>query len=128
VTAGAGFGGFFVLLERVPDGSGIWSIVGARTGSLVLVLLALTIRRRAVLAPPPVRWQVLAAGLGDTTANVLYLLAVQRGLLSLVAVLTSLYPASTLLLARAVLGERVGPVQRAGLGVAGVAVGLVALG
>lgn len=126
--AGAGFGAFFVLLDRVPPDSGLWPLVGARSGSLALVGLALLVRGRALVPPRAVGGQILAAGIGDSLANVLYLLAAQRGLLSLVAVLTSLYPASTVLLARVVLGERLGPVQRTGLGAAVVAVALVALG
>jgi drug/metabolite transporter (DMT)-like permease len=58
---------------------------------------------------------VLGAGLFDAGANALFLAAARTGLLSLVAVLSALYPASTILLARVVLGERIGPMQRLGL-------------
>ena len=69
---------------------------------------------------------ILLAGVLDMAANVLYLLAVQRGLLSLVAVIVSLYPASTLLLARQILGERLTAVQVTGVGLALGAVALIA--
>jgi drug/metabolite transporter (DMT)-like permease len=68
-----------------------------------------------------------ASGIIDMGANVLYVLAARRGLLSVVAVLTSLYPAATVVLARYVLQERVGPVQLVGFAVAAIAVTLIAL-
>ena len=66
-------------------------------------------------------------GVLDAAANVLFLTALDHGLMSVVAVLTALYPAGTVLLARFVLGEHLSAVQRAGLGVAGVAAVLIAL-
>jgi drug/metabolite transporter (DMT)-like permease len=68
------------------------------------------------------------AGLLDMTANALYVLAVRGGLLSLVAVLASLYPVSTVVLARLVLGERLGRLQLAGLVLAAAGVALLAAG
>jgi drug/metabolite transporter (DMT)-like permease len=69
---------------------------------------------------------VVGAGLLDVTANALYLLAVREGLLSLVAVLSSLYPAATVVLARVVLHERLKPAQLAGLGLGLAGVTLIA--
>jgi drug/metabolite transporter (DMT)-like permease len=68
----------------------------------------------------------VGAGLLDVTANGLYLLAVREGLLSVVAVLSSLYPAATVVLARAVLGERLRPAQLAGLGLGLAGVTMIA--
>ena len=65
------------------------------------------------------------AGLLDMVANVSYLLAVRHGLLSLVAVLTSLYPATTVMLAMSLLGERIVRIQRVGLALALVSVALI---
>jgi drug/metabolite transporter (DMT)-like permease len=67
-------------------------------------------------------------GLLDASANALFLVATQHGMLTLVAVLGALYPASTLLLARAVLGERLAGWQRVGVAVALTAVVLVSAG
>jgi drug/metabolite transporter (DMT)-like permease len=71
---------------------------------------------------------IAGSGLLDLTANFLYLVASRRGLLSLVAVLTSMYPASTVLLARVVLGERLTFIQMVGLGVAMSGIVLIAVG
>ena len=68
----------------------------------------------------------LGCGVLDAAANVLYVLALSHGLLSIVSVLTALYPASTVLLARYLLGERMSPIQRAGLAFAGCAALLIA--
>ena len=126
--AGLGFGLFFIGLERTNDGTGLWPLVPARgAAALGFILLALATRTSARLPAGLGRWIVLAAAC-DTAANALYLLAVRRGLLAIVAVVTSLYPASTLLLARVVLGERLARVQRVGLAGAAMAVVLISLG
>ncbi|WP_244360292.1 DMT family transporter [Microbispora triticiradicis] len=126
LVSGAGFGGFFVLLKLAPADSGAWPLLGARLASITLVaLLALATRRGLRPAPGSLRVTVVA-GVLDMAANVLYLFAAQRGMLTLVAVLVSLYPASTLLLARYVLGERLSPVQITGVGFALGAIALIA--
>ncbi len=126
LIAGAGFGFFFVALARTSGDTGMWPLVGARVASvsLLAVVLAVTGRRPSVV--PEARVTVLAAGVFDTTANALYLAAASRGLLSLVAVIAALYPASTVVLARVVLGERVERWQLGGFALAALAVGLVA--
>ncbi|MET8001953.1 DMT family transporter [Nonomuraea glycinis] len=127
LAAGAGFGGFFILLDLAPDGAGLWPLVGARLSSIsVVVALALATRRalRPSTGSLPV---ILAAGVLDMVANVLYLLAKEQGMLSLVVVLVSLYPASTLLLARQVLGERLHAIQVTGVACALGAVALIAV-
>jgi uncharacterized membrane protein len=95
--------------------------VAARaTAVLLLAAAALPALRRGV--PRSVAGPAAMAGLIDAVANILALLALQQGLLSLVAAITSLYPASTLLLARLVLREKLRRVQVFGLVVAAVAV------
>lgn len=69
----------------------------------------------------------MGCGLLDAAANVFYLLALGHGLLYVVSVLTALYPAGTVLLARYVLGERLCGVQRGGLAVAALATVLIAV-
>lgn len=130
LAAGTAFGLFFVFLDAAGAAAGadigLWPIAAAQAGAIVLgaVLLALT-RTAPRLAPTELRWAVVA-GVLDMTANALYLLAVQQGLLSIVAPLAALYPASTVLLARLVDREPIGRIQLAGLGLAAVALVLVA--
>ena len=126
VVAGLGFGFFFVCLARTSGDSGLWPLVGARVASITLLVAALGVIRRPVRLPGEVRGITVLAGVGDTTANALYLAAATRGLLSLVAVIAALYPASTVVLARLVLGERVERWQVGGFVLAAVAVTLVA--
>ena len=120
--AGIGFGVVFILLSEASSGSGMWPIFIARCTSVpVLAAIAAVVGvspriARADLGP------VAGTGLLDVGANALVLLAVRRGLVSLVAPVASLYPAATVLLARVVLHERIGR-QRAG----GLALGVVGL-
>ncbi|MEQ4719167.1 DMT family transporter [Nonomuraea sp. B19D2] len=127
LAAGAGFGGFFILLAMAPHEAGLWPLVGARLSSVTAVALLAVATRRALKPGPGSLHIIVAAGVLDMAANVLYLLAQQDGLLSLVAVLVSLYPASTLLLARRVLGERLHGIQVAGVACALGAVALIAV-
>ncbi|MFD1935925.1 MULTISPECIES: EamA family transporter [Nonomuraea] len=127
LAAGAGFGGFFVLLAQAPDESGLWPLVGARLASVTMVVLVAVVTRRSLRPGEGALGIIAVAGLLDMAANVLFLLAQQHGMLSLVAVLVSLYPASTLVLARYVLGERLHAVQVAGVAFALGAVALIAV-
>lgn len=127
LAAGAGFGGFFVLLSQAPDESGLWPLVGARLASVTMVVLVAVATRRSLRPGEGALGIIAVAGLLDMAANVLFLLAQQHGMLSLVAVLVSLYPASTLVLARYVLGERLHAVQVAGVAFALGAVALIAV-
>lgn len=127
LAAGAGFGGFFILLAMAPSEAGLWPLVGARLSSVTAVAVTALLARRTLRPGPGSLHIIVAAGVLDMAANVLYLLAQRQGLLSLVAVLVSLYPASTLLLARQVLGERLRAVQVAGVACALGAVALIAV-
>ena len=126
--AGLAFGLFFICLDKAPDSAGIWPLIGARASSILLVgVVALAARVDLVTARGHMP-TIALAGLLDVGANIFYLLATQRGLLSLTAVLTSMYPGATVLLARVILKERLARVQLGGLAVAGVAVVLIGLG
>jgi drug/metabolite transporter (DMT)-like permease len=114
--AGLAFGSFFVIISHTGDGSGVWPMVAARAASVVVVgALALAGRVPAAIPRGGPQRATAAAGTLDMTANVLYLLAVREGLLSVVSVLSSLYPASTVVLAWVILRERFAPLQRVGL-------------
>jgi drug/metabolite transporter (DMT)-like permease len=126
VAAGLAFGLFFVAIDSAGDGVGIWPLVAARTASVSLFAGLGAARVTASGLPRGAAGAAVGCGLLDASANVFYVLALDHGLLSVVSVLTALYPAGTVLLARYVLGERLSTVQRAGLGVAAVAAVLIA--
>ncbi|HEY4453968.1 MAG TPA: DMT family transporter [Pseudonocardiaceae bacterium] len=125
VASGAAFGVFFILLDQVGRDSGMWPLLVSRTTSTVLMLVAALFTKQ--LRPPtgvPLRL-ALTAGLLDVVANAAFLYALRAGMLSIVSVLTSLYPASTVLLARLILGERTGWTQRIGLVLAAAAIVMI---
>ena len=126
VVAAFGFGGFFILLHEASTQDVLWAVAVQRaTGFLVLALLVLV--RRPPLA---MRWRDLPTlalvGSLDQLANVLYGFASTLGLVSLSAVLASLYPMVTVILARVVLDERISRVQTSGVALALTGVALVA--
>jgi drug/metabolite transporter (DMT)-like permease len=127
VIAGLGFGFFFVLLDGAGDGVGIWPLVGARIASVSLFALLGAARLTGAAPPRAAASAAIGAGVLDAAANAFYVLALSQGLLSIVAVLTALYPAGTVVLARYVLCERMTRTQQAGLAFAGLAAGLIAL-
>jgi drug/metabolite transporter (DMT)-like permease len=129
VAAGIAFGLVFVLLAETGDDAGFWPLVGGRAASITL-LVAVALATRQSLSPGgrSALGPMAAAGVLDLTANALYLLAARRGLLAVVAVLSSLYPASTVLLARLVLKERLLRLQVGGLGLAVAGIALIAGG
>jgi len=127
VLAGLAFGGFFVALSRTHASAGLWPLLSARVVSVALLGGMSLLTGRSLRPAPGSRRLIMVAGAGDMAANILYLLAVRRGLVSLVAVIVALYPAATVLLAQVVLGERLRRVQVIGLGLAATAAVLLAL-
>ena len=129
VVAGIGFGAVFVLLADTGPDAGFWPLLTGRLTSIVLLSTGAILGRRSLR---PARLAdlstVAVAGVFDISANALYLLAARSGLLSLVAVLASLYPASTVVLARFVLHERLHRAQVVGLSLAAAGVVLIAAG
>jgi drug/metabolite transporter (DMT)-like permease len=154
-VAGVCFGVFFILLREAGRHGGLWALVASRAAGLVVVIAVGTagwmlMRRRAPGAPRrspgaprrspggylsrllpadrPALVIAVMAGVLDSLANVLYVFATRAGMLSLAAVLTSLYPAITVLLARVVYSERLRMVQRFGVLLALLGVALVTVG
>jgi len=127
-AAGTGFGLFFVFLDAAGDDAGVWPLVATRCSSLVLVAAIALSLRRPVKPPPGTTKLMVVAGVLDVAANVFYLISTRFGLLSLVAVLTSMYPAVTVLMARIFLNERMVAKQLVGLALAGAAILLIVLG
>ncbi len=135
MLAGVGFGFYFVGLKMASPAGVIWAMATARIGSLgacSLLLLGLRLRRgkagaeRVRLGRRAVGW-ALGTALLDTSGNLLFVAATRSGRLDVAAVLASLYPASTILLAALALGEW--PTRRQALGMvtAAVAVALIAM-
>lgn len=123
--AGFGFGSFLVFMKQATQHATYWPLAAALAVSLVVAGLILVIQRGSLptLDVLPV---ALAAGVLDTFGNFFFILAAQRGRLDVAAVLSSLYPAFTVLLARVVLKERITRLQTAGMTAALIAVPLIA--
>ncbi|MGH2808898.1 MAG: EamA family transporter [Actinomycetota bacterium] len=128
VGAGLSFGAFFILVERAGDDAAIWPLIGMRGASITLVAIVALVLRRSIRPPAGTIVPIGASGVLDIAANVLYLLATRSGLLTLVAVLTSMYPAVTVLLARFLLNERFVRTQLLGLGLAAASIVLIVIG
>lgn len=129
MVAGAGFGFYFVALRFASSAGPIWSMASARVGSLTTcTLLLLFFSRRAGKAhiTRTVVFWALSTALFDTAGNLAFVAATRLGRLDIAAVLASLYPASTILLAAGVLRERPTMRQLAGMAIALLAVVLVA--
>ncbi len=125
--AGAAIALQLICLDQAPSGSGVAPLLIGRTVSSAVVLMAAFALRRGLGPERPDTTISAGAGALDSLANFAFLLAVREGDLSIVAVITALYPAGTVLLARGVLGERIGRAQLGGLGIAAVAVCLLAV-
>ena len=134
-VSGVLIGIFLILVDRAPDDSGLLPLVFNRITYLVVlwaILLVLFIVGRMRQSPPgpsirPAIWLIVAAGLADSVANTLLLIGFRIGELSIVAVLTALYPAGTIALAAIVLKERIAPVQWVGLVLALAAAAMLAV-
>lgn len=114
VGAGLGFGFFFTFLAQVPDGSGAVPLVVVRTVSLSILVVAVAVSRPTFPEP---RWigASIVVGMLDMTANALFLWSSRDGDLAVIGALVNLFPATTVLLAVFVLGERLSRAQAAGL-------------
>jgi drug/metabolite transporter (DMT)-like permease len=126
LVAALGFGTFFVGVARASDTADVtWVILISRSCSLVLITAAAFALRPELPRDAASLWPLAAVGVLDLGANGLYAVATTEGLLSIVAVLASLYPAVTVVLARLVLAERLTRTQ--GLGVLATLFGVVAI-
>ncbi|WP_233489503.1 EamA family transporter [Blastococcus sp. TF02-9] len=128
LLAGAMFGLFFVLLDRTSADAGLTPLVTARLASVSLVVVLALAGRQSLRVTRSALPLVAVSGVGDMTANALFLLATQAdGQLAITGVLASLYPVSTVVLAQVVLRERLVGAQVAGLLAAATAVVLITL-
>ncbi len=127
LVAGIGFGLFYILVDQASDIAVYWPLVCARASSITLFMIFSKTRGHAAAPAPRLLLLVALAGVGDTGGNAFFALATRAGRLDIAAVLSSLYPAVTVLLAWMVLRERVTRPQLLGVLVALLALGLIAL-
>lgn len=154
LLSGSCFGILFIMLDWADPQDAPWPLVGARLATTIPVGLYLFARSRrssvdrargrsgrmpftasksesdidrSTLMAPATMVMIALSGTMDTLANGLFIFAADRGELATVSVLVSLYPLSTILMARFVLNERMTPIQYAGLGLALAGTGLMAL-
>jgi drug/metabolite transporter (DMT)-like permease len=125
--AGVCFALYFITLNRAGPGSGLWPVLVAQLVSLVIVVGIGAATRELRLPPAGARWPATLTGTVGVAGTTLFFIASHKGLLAVTAVITALYPGGTILLARALLGERLTWVRLVGLGLAGASVALIAV-
>lgn len=126
LLAGLGFGGFFVLIAQVERGTILVPMAVTRVVEFGLAACLFLIRRHS-LPPQPIRALPFVTGVLDAGGNVFYLLAIQYIRLDVAAVVSSMYPGTTVLLARAIQHERTSRLQGLGIVVCLAAVALIAI-
>jgi drug/metabolite transporter (DMT)-like permease len=127
VLAGLSFGGFFITLDQISESAVFWPLVAGRVAACAVMFAVVMLRRQQLrLYQSPLRLLTLA-GVLDVSGNLFFLLAVQTGRLDVTAVLGSLYPAVTAILARLILREDMTRHQVIGVGAALLAIVLITL-
>lgn len=130
LIAGCGFGCFFILISRVSAGATFWPLAVARLVSVLFLLCYIYIRQRQsqqAASRFTISPLVVLAGVLDALGNAFFVLAAHAGRLDIAAVLSSLYPAATVLLAALILRERVTRIQAVGIVLALIAVPLISV-
>ena len=127
LLAGCSFGCFFILISRVNHAETFWPLAVARFTSVLFLLIVVRIRQQPTLPRLSVAPLVLLAGILDAFGNVFFVLATHTGRLDVAAVLASLYPAATVMLAAFLLRERVTRIQAIGILLALVAVPMISV-
>ena len=115
LASGVAIGLFYLALARTTPAAGLSPLLAARAASALLFGVAAVGGRASLALPRTIALWAIGGGALDMAANALYLIAARQGPLSVVVTLASLYPASTVVLASACLGERLSRVQRAGI-------------
>ena len=128
LIAGACFALLLIGLDRAGSGSGLWPAAAAEVAELGVAVTAAAVTKNLRLPRGRPGWLSVFTGVTGAAGTVCYFYAAHNGLLAVVAVLTSLYPASTIVLARITLGERLTGLRLAGLVLAGGCVALIAAG
>ena len=128
LVAGAGFAGLFIGLNRAGSSRDFWPLVVAQLAALAAVSAVGAAARHLHLPSARTCWLAAVTGVTGATGIICYFIATHAGLLAVTAVIASLYPAGTIVLARVLLGERLTPIRIAGLCLAAGWVALIAAG
>ena len=115
LLAGLGIGGFFILIGQVSARAVFWPLTCARIVSLLFMVVFMRVRGEALLPKKQGFPLILLAGALDVAGNVFFVLAAHAGRLDVATILSSLYPAMTVLLAALILRERVSRLQATGI-------------
>ncbi len=128
ILAGVGFGFFFIALPKASVHSYLWPMAISRFGStfVTLGMLLFSKTKGGVRLSAAAFWLALGAGLFDLAGNLFYVVAANTGRLDIAAIVASLYPGGTVILARLILKERVSRVQEIGILAALAAVAMIA--
>jgi len=127
LIAGLAFGAFFIVIDGTSETTAPWPVVGSRVFSVLAIFLFVLIGRKNIKPKRNSTPYIIGAGFFDTLANVVLLAALNRGMLSLVSVLASFYPAVTVLLARVFLKEMMLKSQIVGLALGLTSIALLAV-
>ena len=128
MVAALGFGLFFVAVDAAAERDAAWTMAAVRAGGVLVAAIAVLVSRPGMAAAGAVLPLLAVIGFFDVLANSLYAVATTKGLLPVVAVGGSLYPAVAILLAHRVLGERLDRLQATGVALALAGVVLIAAG
>jgi uncharacterized membrane protein len=126
IVAGTGIGAFNILVGELPDGAVFGPLIAIKLTAAAVIVAAVLVARPAVRMPMRVLPIAVAGGIFDMAGNAFYVLATQAGRLDVAATLSSLYPVTTILLAMALLGERV--TRSHAIGIAGAVAAIVLIG
>ena len=128
LVAGACFALLLIGLNRAGSGSGLWPVAAAEAAELAVAVAVAAVTRNLRLPAARPGWLAVITGVAGAAGTIMYFFASHDGFLAVTAVLTSLYPASTIVLARILLGERLTGLRLTGLALAAVCVALIAAG
>lgn len=127
LLAGIGFGSYFVLMHAATRASTYWPMVASRLGGILILVIFMTFRKESWRVNPAAIGIIVLNGVLDIGGNLFFILAGQVGRLDIAAVVSSLYPGSTVLLAWIILKERLSRTQWIGIAAALIAIVLFTL-